>query len=1208
MDGKTLFPELDEQQRRAVITGSNAVVAAGAGSGKTKVLAARYAYLVMERQYPVEEILALTFTNKAANEMYSRIYTLLAAHRDNPEARRGLADFHRARIHTLDSFLAGIARSVSRFYGISPDFQCDDPGVRELALETALPFVLEHRDNPALQALLAHSKIRTTAEELFAETMVKHSPISNPLDFAAFIKIQGEEIIRRWDEKTKAAAALIQDMIRELGGVTKKTLKIYESLSPILLGGPPPDLPDIEEALNKNGFFPALSAPDRAEDPGNAGARFRVYFDFLHAVKSTDLRGGNSAELAQIVSYIKTLKGLYGELESLANMALQGRIITAVFPLMDMFQAQFNRKKREAGLLSFNDIAHLAVNALGRYPDIRGAYKAMFRAIMIDEFQDNNSLQRDLIFLLAEKPGRNAPGVPRTLEELSPGKMFFVGDEKQSIYRFRGADVSVFRSLSKTLSDNSAQALNLIYNYRSDPPLVNAFNRIFGGLDPHGAEPAGPGVFLRDDGSAGDFEAAYTRIHSPLPHKAEGKPPVYFCFLDEDRIPKNDPRGLSSFEHEAAFIARKIREMVDRAYSLPDRNTGGERPCVYGDFAVLQRSYTHQQALENYFKEFGIPFNADRPAGIFSDAPINDLYNLLRLLAYPEDRIAYAALLRSPFMRLSDLTLSVCMLDESGVPFNEALEERVPPEERVLYRQARTRYQALTQAARGLSIPELITRLWYDEGYRYETIWSARSQGYAELFDLFFELARIVERRGKGLTDFVDYLEDLMNREERAEDMDITAERETGVRIMSIHKSKGLEFPVVFIYLGGSGGHANTNTQAVYFNQQWGLTINLPQAEELPENSGNYFFNLHKAEEEQKNTAELRRLLYVAMTRAENALFLTATLPRRTKEEKSRQDPEQAEDPENAGGSIPERLVELLAKKGDAPASSFLSLLLPVIGAGGDGPFFIQPIPPLSRDELRPRPARGGPSMREAAEGAAPLYQAAEPIATPSPEITSIPASGLSYALQVLQGIPEPEAAEGPDKTGEIDAVDRLLEGTGLGAADFGTIVHGLLAAHFTGTAPALPAGLAGQERRLPIQQAAQVMAEGFINSELGRLCQKAAYKEAEFPILTMVKVRGKPIPITGQIDLLFEWADAFYIIDFKTDRVEDPGRHLGQLAAYRRAVSEIFHKPVRCWLFYLRSGRGVDLTDQADQTDVEALAAAFTPGPAYITGNVRHS
>jgi ATP-dependent helicase/nuclease subunit A len=159
---------LNSRQRDAVQAETNAVVSAGAGSGKTSVIAARYAWLVMEKKVPVEEILTLTFTNKAVNEMYSRIYATLAAQKDSPEARQAVAHFNRANIVTLDSFCTGVVRLASRRYGISPDFTCDPEGVRALALNNALPFALNSRDDESLRALLGDKKIQALAEELFA--------------------------------------------------------------------------------------------------------------------------------------------------------------------------------------------------------------------------------------------------------------------------------------------------------------------------------------------------------------------------------------------------------------------------------------------------------------------------------------------------------------------------------------------------------------------------------------------------------------------------------------------------------------------------------------------------------------------------------------------------------------------------------------------------------------------------------------------------------------------------------------------------------------------------------------------------------------------------------------------------------------------------------------------------------------------------------
>jgi ATP-dependent helicase/nuclease subunit A len=1200
MADNRILGELDREQREAASAETNVVVAAGAGSGKTKVLAARYAWLVMERKYRVGEILTLTFTNKAVNAMYSRIYGLLTEHQDNPEARRGIQDFHQAHISTLDSFCARIARTAARRYGIRTDFVINDGGVRKLARDAALPFVLNHRDNPALQSLMADRKIRILAEELFAGLMAAHSPISNPLDFNAFKLAQGKELLEQWRKKTGEAAELVAAIRQDLEGITKKTNGFYLRITEALNKSQPP-VPDIRGLLKKTGFLtegPETEGPETggAEQTGEAPRRETArYFEYLFGIKSQGHQGGNGAEFAPLKENLNELRNrLYGELESLAAMALQSDLVAGVFPLVEEFQGRFNREKREAGILSFRDVACLAVDALARYPDIRKVYKDMFRAIMIDEFQDNNRLQRDLIFLLAENPDRKEPGIPRP-QELCPDKLFFVGDEKQSIYRFRGADVSVFRSLARTLSGGSGgkSSLNLIHNYRSAPVLIGAFNFIFGGLapDPSGTAadaPLSPGVFLPEAGDLPDFEASYRRIYpSPartVPPGSPREPPVYFCFLEKDRIPPEDPDGLSPAELEAAFIAARIREMVDSGYPIEQRDGGNlkKRPCGYGDFAVLQRSYTHQIALEKQFKAFSIPFTADKPAGLFTDAPINDLYSLLRLLVYPADRIAYGALIRSPFMRLSGLTLSVCMLDTEGQPFNEALDDRVPPEELARYQDARKWYRALAEAARTLSLTGLLTKLWYHEGYRYETIWSAASQIYGELFDLFFELARNTENQGGTLVDFVDYLEDLREGEEKLDDLDVPGEGIAGVRIMSIHKSKGLEFPVVFVYSCGSRGVYPAKS-LVYFSETFGVTLNLPQAEELPGDSGNYFFNRQKVEEAEKNTAELRRLLYVAMTRAENALFITAALPERSGEEKADFDRENREyTPE----SIKERLIRLYEKK-ESAAASFLDLLLPVLASGKDPPFLIRPIPVLSRTELRELSRISGAadprtktprSPEEAALAAAPFYAGADCVPGP-PQISSrISAGGLYH--------PDTEYAGGNE---DEDDLSRLLKKTRLTPADFGTLVHDFVGARLAGSEPFFRFPLEPDEKNAGLIEAAvRDLGERFFASDLGRYSVQASYRETEFPIITLSTVRGKTFTITGRLDLLFEWEGAVWVVDFKTDRIEDPDRYLGQLAVYARAAGDIFGKPVRSWLYFFRTGRAVELTARITETYIE--------------------
>jgi len=198
VDYETILEGLDDDQRRAVLAEGNAVVSAGAGSGKTKTLAARFASLVVRGTASVEEILTLTFTNKAANEMYDRIYRLLRDYRGDEKVRRALEDFHKAKISTLDSFCGRIARMGCTAYGLAPDFSSDETGVRDLAREASLRFVLDHRRDEGIQQLLGDHKIRDIAEGIFAEMVLYHSPLSSPPDLEGMRVSQGAEARRLW--------------------------------------------------------------------------------------------------------------------------------------------------------------------------------------------------------------------------------------------------------------------------------------------------------------------------------------------------------------------------------------------------------------------------------------------------------------------------------------------------------------------------------------------------------------------------------------------------------------------------------------------------------------------------------------------------------------------------------------------------------------------------------------------------------------------------------------------------------------------------------------------------------------------------------------------------------------------------------------------------------------------------------------------------
>jgi ATP-dependent helicase/nuclease subunit A len=512
--------------------------------------------------------------------------------------------------------------------------------------------------------------------------------------------------------------------------------------------------------------------------------------------------------------------------------------------------------------------------------------------------------------------------------------IFFVGDQKQSIYRFRGADVSVFKKLGKDIKKN----IRLKINYRSDRSLIQAFNYIFSR------------VFFEKNDALPDYEAEYEPLEDAgiLEDAATARTKMRICLFDNHAADKH----ISAMDVEAAFIAEEIRRMVDNAYQIRGRD-GKVRACSYRDFAVLERSVTNQHGLERQLRAFGVPHNSENCAGLFIDAPANDIYNFLRLLVYPKDKSAYASVLRSPFTRLSDLTLTVCMLNFTGTPFDPAIENQLPAEECPLYARARNIYYEMLRGIReqNLSSAELITRLWYDYGYRYETLWSQESQVYGEIYDYLFELARINDVHGKTLAGFIDYLDAVALKKEKLQNFDLPLERMPGVKIMTIHKSKGLEFPVVFIY--GCGGHGQNvkNEGFVSYSHEWGISLNLKEPENFPERkAGNYFFDLMRETEKQKEEAELRRLLYVAMTRAEDTLVLTG--------------------------------IKNLKNTG---VKSFLDLLEPVLNDEDTAFFSREDISPRTRAEIREAAIRYNAvdsairkdSMREKAARAAEKYASA---------------------------------------------------------------------------------------------------------------------------------------------------------------------------------------------------------------------------------------
>ncbi|MDR1505880.1 MAG: UvrD-helicase domain-containing protein [Treponema sp.] len=1250
---------LNNEQRAAAEYEKNVVVAAGAGSGKTSVLANRYASLVTgDRRLTVEQILTLTFTRKAAAEMYQRIYStlsLIAEHGRGEKqklAQKAVEDFFHARIQTLDSYSSGLVRQGSVRYGISPEFSLDEERCRSLAREEALPFLIAHRRHPAIEQLYrrkrppnsrnGYSVPADIAERFFASTVFMYGNIDDPPGFAEHTRRQFGIIITEWDKIIK----LVQTRFGELKDIVSgddKNDKLIKQIEPMIRRLDCGEIKFPGSGEIENFFDTLITLPDSECVPKAENHPVRqkllqclVFMNGFH--DDLDLRYGKRDSHAKKI--VNELRNNFGLFSSLAVFCIQAGVILSLMALLDKFRNIFLEKKRAEGILTYSDAARLARTILKDHPDIRQSEKETFKAIMIDEFQDNNKLQKDMLFLLAEDEERQEKSVPGA-KDLLDDKLFFVGDEKQSVYRFRGADVSVFRGLQEELAGG---VLHLKTNYRSSPALIGAFNAVFGGseFDPEGFRPSGifPSVFVRgtdNPASVPPYEALYTPL-SPGTDRVGG---LTLCLFDKSGSAKEqdgedgetpEAEEMGGVENEALFTAERIRQL------LGEKDGKGSARYRPDDIAILFRSHSPQKLFEKHLRLLDIPYSGEGGInGFFSDGPVNDIVAVLRLAAYPLDSEAYAVTLRSPFAGLSLQGTAVCIAafnrakaeafrekDREAAPFSGEDAGQLSETDREKFLYGQKLYRKIRGAASEKTIAETISCLWYDEGYRYETEWNPQTTVYRELYDYLFALAVQADADGKSLAAFTDYLRDLRDSGGRLEDMDIPLERSGAVRLMTIHKSKGLEFPVVFLVCCGNRGRQASGDADIYETEEGGLSCNPPLPPEcslMGKVRRNFFYEKSRAEEKRKRTAELRRLLYVAMTRAERELFITGALalgesketapdgnlPRRLKTAVEKKLSGQAEnDRKNGTARIP----------GDSVIDNdtFLGLLLPAItaripdeGAEEREQFFkLESIPVYTDEHIKSREHQGAvyfndqKGLSRFLSDIAPRYEKAAVLSMPViPSPYRTPTSFRAYAeedsdsagMQTGWRFDSGNSGESAtDIFGRVDSTLARFSAAGreediFSAANFGTVAHACVESLLNGEDPAIPpkfAGSLGLTEAETLLAAGRTIAERFIRSPLGKKAA-AAMRKSEYCFRTLCKdSEGKTVFINGTIDLFFEDADTLHVVDFKTDSRENPAEHIPQMSFYCRAASELRRKPCRLWLYYLRTGRAVEVTEAA--------------------------
>jgi ATP-dependent helicase/nuclease subunit A len=1179
------------EQKAAATARGNSVVSAGAGSGKTRVLAVRYLYLVKELGIHPSRIACLTFTNKASAEMQERIRGMLEdCATDDPVFEEALTAFPQSCVTTLDALCSEIARNASARWGIPPDFSIDQQGARDETRSVALEYLLNHRTSAVPARFIAANGFEGAVEALCALASSRDG-LMGPAELAFDPEIQTRKL-KLALEALDADIASIMEGGRGLDSGTAKGSKSWVEMAEAW----PDESPDLDDPDTLTGTT-----------LGAAAERYR----FLLGLRKPT--GTNPAacyfnpvcdELRQ-----KTTTALF------ACQALLDPDRGEALAFARDFILLAREKRIASGTLQFQDVAAMAKEALLYDGALRNWYKARFDAVMVDEFQDDNELQKDILYLLAEKRDRlslddgSLPG-PGDLE---PGVLFFVGDEKQSIYLFRNADVKVFRGLADELSavstpttlgsirsgpEGKPACLNLSTNWRSEPYLIDFFNQTFSRLMPAPdnqvardyearfagllAGPATPGVqacvswmeAAEPRKEAGPQDEAGPGTESGL-SRAAG--PGTESGLSQAAGPGTES-GLSALETQAWRVAELIRELVDTKVPVTAKGSSGKeaRPCEYEDIAILFRASAAQNTYERYLRIFGIPYTATATAGLYVESILGDLYAILRLVAYPDDRLALAAVLRGPLAQLSDDACFVvlerardegCSLGDprllAGLTEGDSIKATVLLET----------WTWLRGAADRLSLAELVSTLWYERGLRWNVLRNPDNTAYLEHFDFAWSLAADADARGLRLCDFIATLEPLIGEVKKVEDVSVVRESARGVSVMTVHASKGLEFPVV-ILPGAENTGRGDRQEAIVLNERLGPSIRL--MDDQGQNT-DPVYQMEKTMDAMERTigdtvmdedlAETIRLFYVACTRAVSRLYICSKLPH-------------TED-----------------RKGKSFRSLFLrawphvqALVEGAAETGNKVPQWLA-IEPISGRTVADyaRLVNTGSMKADGALAAARFLAMAAAPALPTRKARWAVTAAAEILAAPMAGTPGSSTQESLPR--EVDSSGDQAALEGFGEDCFGTLCHelteGLIG--FPGIDPEPSPGTTRKLSRLSAATRAAILAEAyrlaqaFACSPRGlaaaaardalRAGQRGAVFGLEYGFTWRGQSEGRPVFLSGSMDLVYGDSQGVWVVDFKTDRQLRPERHAFQLGIYRESAQSIFGVPARAILYYLRTG-----------------------------------
>jgi ATP-dependent helicase/nuclease subunit A len=843
-----------EQRPPILARGSDVVVTAGAGTGKTRTLVARYLALLVDG-LPLRAIVAITFTKKAAREMRNRVREEVRRYLerdtlapDERERWRAIyAQLDAARIGTIHSLCAEILRHHPAEVGIDPRFDLLDEGQMALlqaqAVDAALGWAT---DQPAVIPLFEGFEERTLRQML-------SKLLTHRLDVADARTQLANDLWSLWQPYLVAPIrAFVDDPAVQAGFADLAALRADGTLARAAEAGDRL-VPDLRGALAQ---WDAVQDGQQTND-------WVTVSRHLEPLRNHLKQKGRQANWAPArpKPIIKELQTRYDEqvkplVKSGIDLALDRHLAQALVPallqLYDYALQRYEQAKRTQQALDFDDLEAQALALLQTHPDVRAYWQDQIQALLVDEFQDTNERQRDLLDVLNGDAGR----------------LFIVGDAKQSIYRFRGADVTVFRAEQAAI-DAEGAGFTLATSYRAHRDLVRSLNAllrpVLGAADPARpyVEPFASLRHHREDAAVG-LTPPYLELQLAVGSKSDG-----------------------ALERAAQVLADRLVTLVEaKEVLLPteDADVNQTRPLDYGDVAILCRASTSFAAYENALEEVGIPFLTVAGRGFYDRPEVRDLLNALQALADPTDDLALAGLLRSPVLGLSDMALyrlRQAQRDANAASLWALLREdnhAYLADEAPQAAEARDLIQRLHAQVGRTTVADVLKAFLDATGYWAALLRAGETRAARNVAKLLAD-AHASEIVGMGaFVAYVSELRDVAPREGEARSIAAGA-----VQIMTVHQAKGLEFPVVVI---GDAARSNPHPRGVLIDERLGIVPPLTDRRLTPKPDGGQeiesvtsaAYRLAQEQEQDEEAAESDRLLYVAATRARELLWINGTV------------------------------------------------------------------------------------------------------------------------------------------------------------------------------------------------------------------------------------------------------------------------------------------------------------------------------------------